>query len=73
MIAVALDLKEFENDVKIYGIQTCFPSATTSSMFENDVKIYGIQTRIRGEPCSKMFENDVKIYGIQTVPSSVIH
>ena len=36
----------FENDVKMYGIQTSFQSVVRSYMFENDVKMYGIQTLI---------------------------
>ena len=34
----------FENDVKIYGIQTKIFSSIHYLLFENDVKIYGIQT-----------------------------
>ena len=34
----------FENDVKMYGIQTTHQSCRTSLSFENDVKMYGIQT-----------------------------
>ncbi len=34
----------FENDVKIYGIQTTQGNVAGSLLFENDVKIYGIQT-----------------------------
>ena len=34
----------FENDVKIYGIQTFSDLTTAMRQFENDVKIYGIQT-----------------------------
>ena len=34
----------FENDVKIYGIQTSKTSFPLDTLFENDVKIYGIQT-----------------------------
>ena len=34
----------FENDVKIYGIQTPRYAFIDNSKFENDVKIYGIQT-----------------------------
>ena len=56
----------FENDVKIYGIQTNGPHIETDSAFENDVKIYGIQTKICYSAISEKFENDVKIYGIQT-------
>ena len=36
----------FENDVKIYGIQTERRSKQHDRRFENDVKIYGIQTDI---------------------------
>ena len=35
----------FENDVKIYGIQTISLLRFAVHLFENDVKIYGIQTR----------------------------
>jgi len=35
----------FENDVKIYGIQTERTQALRDIGFENDVKIYGIQTK----------------------------
>ena len=41
--------KEFENDVKIYGIQTHSSAFSCSKRFENDVKIYGIQTDQRFE------------------------
>ena len=34
----------FENDVKIYGIQTKLSIYSLILVFENDVKIYGIQT-----------------------------
>ena len=37
----------FENDVKMYGIQT-LPSVNSKyTRFENDVKMYGIQTAFR--------------------------
>ena len=36
----------FENDVKMYGIQTRATSWSTASWFENDVKMYGIQTTV---------------------------
>ena len=39
----------FENDVKMYGIQTPLSSAEPSEQFENDVKMYGIQTRKRNQ------------------------
>jgi len=35
----------FENDVKIYGIQTVQKQGNIIGAFENDVKIYGIQTK----------------------------
>ena len=34
----------FENDVKMYGIQTKYIHAQLTDPFENDVKMYGIQT-----------------------------
>ena len=34
----------FENDVKMYGIQTKKQIRQELSLFENDVKMYGIQT-----------------------------
>ena len=34
----------FENDVKMYGIQTLDPLYRYNVTFENDVKMYGIQT-----------------------------
>ena len=37
----------FENDVKMYGIQTNKKCQTLQRQFENDVKMYGIQTAIR--------------------------
>ena len=36
---------QFENDVKMYGIQTLSVPSTLYSWFENDVKMYGIQTQ----------------------------
>ena len=57
----------FENDVKIYGIQTETSAPSRVDMFENDVKIYGIQTARYTFTSSLVFENDVKIYGIQTL------
>ena len=35
---------KFENDVKMYGIQTSEKIVPLSETFENDVKMYGIQT-----------------------------
>ena len=36
---------KFENDVKMYGIQTNVYDCACGAGFENDVKMYGIQTR----------------------------
>ena len=60
----------FENDVKIYGIQTILMEKQSLCPFENDVKIYGIQTIADKIVTVSMFENDVKIYGIQTAESA---
>ena len=38
--------REFENDVKMYGIQTIARIWEGINPFENDVKMYGIQTLI---------------------------
>ena len=38
-----MDLR-FENDVKMYGIQTRKANESENCEFENDVKMYGIQT-----------------------------
>ena len=62
----------FENDVKIYGIQTSDMGQLPFCKFENDVKIYGIQTMHRQKKVISTFENDVKIYGIQTYVSTSI-
>ena len=35
---------QFENDVKMYGIQTNKKVAMIITEFDNDVKMYGIQT-----------------------------
>ena len=37
---------QFENDVKMYGIQTLPDIYNIPQKFENDVKMYGIQTII---------------------------
>ena len=58
----------FENDVKMYGIQTPCVFGCPVTSFENDVKMYGIQTNAIASMLGNMFENDVKMYGIQTVP-----
>ena len=34
----------FENDVKMYGTETCCKSLTSIDLFENDVKMYGTET-----------------------------
>ena len=59
-------LSKFENDVKMYGIQTSLSNFAKSSQFENDVKMYGIQTILLRFINAVQFENDVKMYGIQT-------
>ncbi len=51
----------FENDVKIYGIQTDKFKKAFGEEFENDVKIYGIQTKENSGHTQQAFENDVKI------------
>ena len=56
----------FENDVKMYGTQTPFFIAASTSLFENDVKMYGTQTLPKPVELQIMFENDVKMYGTQT-------
>ena len=56
----------FENDVKMYGTQTCTSAFPLSRSFENDVKMYGTQTTSKVKNISSMFENDVKMYGTQT-------
>ena len=38
----------FENDVKMYGIQTSPRMICLEHRFENDVKMYGIQTNLQG-------------------------
>ena len=37
-------MNRFENDVKMYGTQTCLHVIIKFRMFENDVKMYGTQT-----------------------------
>ena len=61
----------FENDVKMYGIQTDIDGQMHDTKFENDVKMYGIQTRNRVGSRVVWFENDVKMYGIQTTVAGV--
>ena len=34
----------FENDVEMYGTQTCCKANMTGTVFENDVEMYGTQT-----------------------------
>ena len=61
----------FENDVKMYGIQTLSLRYVTNLSFENDVKMYGIQTWAKKAAVRAVFENDVKMYGIQTINSNL--
>ena len=35
----------FENDVEMYGAQTCSTDSVHQCLFENDVEMYGAQTR----------------------------
>ena len=56
----------FENDVKMYGTQTCSGQIHCTSRFENDVKMYGTQTDATTISHASGFENDVKMYGTQT-------
>ena len=56
----------FENDVKMYGTQTCLSVKKYDCLFENDVKMYGTQTVCSRQPLPSAFENDVKMYGTQT-------
>ena len=44
--SVTMQQQKFENDVKMYGIQTINTSNILYFLFENDVKMYGIQTVI---------------------------
>ena len=58
----------FENDVEMYGTQTCSALCIERILFENDVEMYGTQT-IGTEVFDNLeFENDVEMYGTQTVP-----
>ena len=59
----------FENDVKMYGTQTCSKWMNWTQWFENDVKMYGTQTVWKQMRFTRMFENDVKMYGTQTLHS----
>ena len=59
-------MRWFENDVKMYGIQTYCFFTKPNTLFENDVKMYGIQTWQYQVSFLIWFENDVKMYGIQT-------
>ena len=43
LIISQLNIKPFENDVKMYGTQAYSKFRPTPSMFENDVKMYGTQ------------------------------
>ena len=65
-LRIALPCSRFENDVKMYGIQTGIPVNSRIVPFENDVKMYGIQTIKQYWFVVYRFENDVKMYGIQT-------
>ena len=60
----------FENDVKMYGTQTCYGAGYLYLVFENDVKMYGTQTNWNTVDLNALFENDVKMYGTQTTKSA---
>ena len=66
MSKITKETGKFENDVKMYGIQTEMLIVSFDTRFENDVKMYGIQTCDAAVWKDLMFENDVKMYGIQT-------
>ena len=51
----------FENDVKMYGTQTCSYCYVWIFRFENDVKMYGTQTVFVLKLIVIQFENDVKL------------
>ena len=55
---------EFENDVKLYGIQAKQFTPISVVLFENDVKLYGIQAKGEKEKMDKLFENDVKFVSL---------
>ena len=38
-------MKQFENDVKMYGAQAALVSKALKRWFENDVKMYGAQAQ----------------------------
>ena len=63
-----MNMRQFENDVKMYGTQTREKSGLPVFKFENDVKMYGTQTATSSMAAPPQFENDVKMYGTQTVP-----
>ena len=57
----------FENDVKMYGTETCNPCLIMCNRFENDVKMYGTETLSKTMLSDEEFENDVKMYGTETI------
>ena len=56
---------KFENDVEMYGAQTCTVIPQYMLWFENDVEMYGAQTFVLIDEVSQQFENDVEMYGAQ--------
>ena len=56
----------FENDVEMYGAQTCHYDSRSHARFENDVEMYGAQTMDEVKKVAEWFENDVEMYGAQT-------
>ena len=57
----------FENDVEMYGAQTCCSDIAVHATFENDVEMYGAQTLTLLIIVLLRFENDVEMYGAQTL------
>ena len=62
----------FENDVEMYGTQTCPSISVDVVSFENDVEMYGTQTQMIWEKIQMVFENDVEMYGTQTSQHSSV-
>ena len=60
-------LKQFENDVEMYGAQTKYKRLLPRHLFENDVEMYGAQTFALSLCHPVVFENDVEMYGAQTM------
>ena len=61
------NLSEFENDVKMYGIQTCKLSFAWHFIVWEWCKNVWYSNGETQYLVTALFENDVKMYGIQTV------